>query len=104
MDTQAPSPDAKFRSLVLAIRSGCRVDMSEIAGILAVSGRSYRDLVAALTARPRTVQPGDRCGKCGDRLVVYCTRSAPGRRTQYLRCKGCGARPEHNKRSFVLAK
>ena len=104
MIDQAISPDSRFQSLVLAIRSGARVDMSEIAGILAVSSRSHRDLVAALVSRPRTVQPGDRCGECGDRLVVYCTRSAPGRRTQYLRCKGCGARPEHNKRSFVLAK
>ena len=87
-----PSPDSRFQSLVLAIRSGCRVDMAEIAGILSVSGRSHRDLVEALTARPRTVQPGDRCDRCDGKLGVYHT-PWPTRSVQYLRFAGRGTRP-----------
>ena len=102
MDTQAPSPDSRFASLVAAIRSGCRVDMSEIAAVLAGSGRSHRDLVAALTARPRSVQPGDRCDRCAGKLGVYHTHVADQKRVQYLRCRSCGTRPENNKRVILL--
>ena len=102
MDTQAPSPDARFASLVLAIRSGARVDLGEIAGILSVSGRSHRDLVAALVSRPRSVQPGDRCDRCDGKLGGYHTHVADQKRVQYLRCRACGTRPENNKRVILL--
>ena len=95
-----PSPDSRFQSLVLAIRSGCRVDMAEIAAVLAVSGRSHRDLVAALVSRSQSAQPGDRCD-CGGRVGVYCTRRVGGRRVQYLKCTACGAKPANNKRTTV---
>ncbi|MGI6415347.1 MAG: hypothetical protein ACOX1P_11010 [Thermoguttaceae bacterium] len=100
MDTQAPSPDAKFRSLVLAIQSGARVDMAEIAGILAVSGRSHADLVSSLVSRSQSAQPGDTCD-CGGRVGVYCTRRVGGRKIQYLKCTACGAKPANNKRTTI---
>jgi hypothetical protein len=95
-----PSPDAKFRSLVLAIRSGARVDMAEIAGILSVSGRSHADLVSSLVSRSQSAQPGDTCD-CGGRVGVYCTRRVGGRRVQYLKCTACGAKPANNKRTTI---
>ena len=103
MIDQAPSPDSRFQSLVLAIRSGARVDMSEIAGILSVSGRSHRDLVAALVSRlphSQSSKPGDTCD-CGGRVGVYCTRRVGGRRVQYLKCTACGAKPVGNKRTTI---
>jgi RecJ-like exonuclease len=100
MIDQAPSPDSRFQSLVLAIRSGARVDMSEIAGILAVSGRSHADLVSSLVSRSQSAQPGDTCD-CGGRVGVYCTRRVGGRRVQYLACRTCGAKPANNKRTTI---
>lgn len=102
MIDQAPSPDARFASLVLAIKSGCRVDMAEISAVLAGSGRSHRDLVEALVSRPRSVQPGDRCDRCAGKLGVYHTHVADQKRVQYLRCRSCGTRPENNKRVLLL--
>ncbi len=100
MDTQAPSPDAKFRALVLAIQSGARVDMAEIAGILAGSGRSHADLVSSLVSRSQSAKPGDTCD-CGGRVGVYCSRRIGGRKIQYLKCTACGAKPANNKRTTI---
>ena len=100
MDTQAPSPDSRFASLVLAIRSGARVDLGEISEVLAVSGRSHADLVSSLVSRSQSAQPGDTCD-CGGRVGVYCTRRVGGRRVQYLKCTACGAKPVGNKRTTV---
>lgn len=100
MDAEAPSPDSRFASLVAAIKSGARVDIAEIAGILSVSGRSHADLVSSLVSRSQSAQPGDACD-CGGRVGVYCTRRVGGRRVQYLRCRSCGAKPANNKRTTV---
>ena len=100
MDGTTSSPDARFASLVLAIKSGARVDMAEIAGILAVSGRSHADLVSSLVSRSQSAQPGDTCD-CGGRVGVYCSRRVGGRRVQYLKCTACGAKPANNKRTTI---
>lgn len=100
MDAEAPSPDSRFASLVAAIKSGARVDMAEIAGILAVSGRSHADLVSSLVSRSQSAKPGDTC-ECGGRVGVYCSRRIGGRKVQYLKCTACGAKPQNNKRTTV---
>ena len=95
-----PSPDSRFAALVLAIRSGARVDLGEISAVLAVSGRSHADLVSSLVSRSQSAQPGDTCD-CGGRVGVYCTRRVGGRRVQYLKCTACGAKPVGNKRTTI---
>jgi len=92
-----------YARLVGILRTGQRVPLAEIDGVLSAAGRSDRDLIRDALSGPAEppAQPGDPCPlpTCPGSLVIYNSKRRRSVQVQYLRCNRCGARPPGGKRA-----